>query len=59
VLVTQQFKTAQFMPAAVRTDLQNDLGVLRPFGVGVEWPQMEIGTSGERFNPWGVELFAS
>jgi hypothetical protein len=57
VLVTQQFKTAQFMPAAVRTDLQNDVVCYGRSVIGVEWPQMENGAAGDRFNPWGVELF--
>src|SRR5690349_22404787 len=57
VIVTQQFKTAQFMPTAVRTDLQNDVVCYGRSVIGVEWPQMENGTAGDRFNPWGVELF--
>jgi hypothetical protein len=57
VLVTQQFKTAQFMPAAVRTELQHDVVCYGRSVIGREWPQMEDGTAGGRFNPWGVELF--
>ena len=57
VIVTQQFKTAQFMPTAIRTDLQNDVVCYGRSVIGVEWPQMENGTAGDRFNPWGVELF--
>jgi hypothetical protein len=57
VLVTQQFKTAQFMPADVRTQLQNGVVCYGRSVVGLEWPQMEDGTAGRRYNPWGVELF--
>lgn len=57
VLVTQQFKTAQFMPVGVRADLADSVVCYGRSVVGQEWPQMESGTIGDRFNPWGVELF--
>jgi hypothetical protein len=58
VLVTQQFKSAQFMPAAVRADLADGIVCYGRSVVGQEWPQMESGeAAGDRFNPWGIELF--
>jgi hypothetical protein len=57
VVLVQQFKTAQFMPAAVRRELADDVVCYGRSVVGLEWPQMKKGTAGDRFNPWGVELF--
>jgi hypothetical protein len=57
VLVAQQFKTAQFMPAGVRSELADGVVCYGRSVVAREWPQMQSGTIGDRFNPWGVELF--
>jgi hypothetical protein len=57
VLVMQQFKTAQLLPVADRVQLQHDVVCYGRSVIGREWPQMQDGTAGSRFNPWGVELF--
>jgi hypothetical protein len=56
-LVMQQFETAQFMPAAVRPRLSGDLICYARSVVSEEWPEMEAGTLGNSFNPWGVAMF--
>ena len=57
LLVAQQFETAQFMPAAVRSRLSGELICYARAVVHQEWPRMEDGTAGETFNPWAVPLF--
>jgi len=57
VVVTQQFKTAQFMPDAVGGDLADGLVCYGRSVVEQEWPRMDTAAVSEGFNPWGVELF--
>ena len=57
LVVAQQFETAQFMPAAQRQELSDGLVCYAAFVVHREWPQLEDGTLGNAFNPWGVALF--
>jgi Protein of unknown function (DUF4239) len=57
LLVTQQFETAQFLPAAVSERLSGELVCYARTVVHEEWPRMEAGTSGNALNPWGVGLF--
>jgi hypothetical protein len=56
-IVMQQFETAQFMPVAVRPRLSGDLVCYARSVVHQEWPEMEAGTLGNSFNPWGVAMF--
>ena len=55
--MVQQFETAQFMPAAVRAKLSGELVCYARTVVHQEWPEMEAGTLGNSFNPWGVAMF--
>jgi hypothetical protein len=55
--VAQQFETAQFMPAAQRQELSDGLVCYAAYVVEQEWRQLEDGTNGNTFNPWGVALF--
>jgi hypothetical protein len=55
--VMQQFETAQFLPAAVRTRLSGELVCYGRSVINTEWPQMEDGTIGDKINPWGEALF--
>jgi hypothetical protein len=55
--VMQQFETAQFLPAAVRTRLSGELICYGRSVIHGEWPQMEDGTIGDTINPWGAALF--
>jgi hypothetical protein len=57
LLVSQQFETAQFLPAEVRDELGNELVCYARSIVEGEWPALEEGTQGDAVNPWGVELF--
>src|SRR3954453_5310772 len=57
--VSQQFETAQFMPAAVRARLGDDLVCYGRAVVEQEWPRLADGTEGEALNPWTVPLFRS
>jgi hypothetical protein len=57
VVVTQQFKTAQFMPDAVSGDLADDLVCYGRSVVDQEWPRMDTAAVTDGFNPWGVEMF--
>jgi hypothetical protein len=57
LVVAQQFETAQFMPAAQRQALGDGLVCYARYVVEQEWPQMEAGTEGDAFNPWGVSMF--
>jgi hypothetical protein len=57
VLVAQQFKTAQFMPVAVRDKLAGDLVCYGRSVVSQEFPQMEQGSLADGLNPWGLEMF--
>ena len=55
--VVQQFETAQFLPAPVRSRLDGGLICYGRSVVYQEWPQMEAGNSGDALNPWTVVLF--
>jgi hypothetical protein len=55
--VSQQFETAQFLPAAVRRQLGDELFCYARSIVHEEWPRLEAGVQGDAVNPWGVELF--
>jgi hypothetical protein len=57
LVLAQQFETAQFMPEAVREALGDSIVCYARYTVNREWPRLEQGTEGNRFNPWGVELF--
>ena len=55
--VLQQYETAQFLPAAVRTRLGGQLVCYGRSVVHLEWPQMEHGSEGDTISPWGAALF--
>jgi hypothetical protein len=57
--VTQQFETAQFLPAKVRTRLTGGLVCYGRSIVHQEWPEMRNGTIGDAINPWSISLFRS
>src|SRR3954466_10374288 len=57
--LTQQYETAQFLPAAVRPGLTGQLTCYGRSVVNQEWPRMEDGSSGDTLNPWAVALFRS
>src|SRR5439155_17722344 len=56
-MVTEQFETAQLMPPAVRGRFSGELVCYARSVVHQEWPQMESGSLGDGFNPWGVTMF--
>jgi hypothetical protein len=56
-IVMQQFETAQFLPVRVRATLSGELVCYGRNVVHQEWPEMEAGTLGNSFNPWGVAMF--
>jgi hypothetical protein len=56
-IVTQQFETAQFFPAAARAPLSGELVCYARTVIHQEWPQMQAGTLGDTVNPWGVATF--
>lgn len=55
-MVTQQFQTAQFLPAAVREPLGDELTCYARFVVYQEWPELEAGTERD-VNVWEVAMF--
>jgi hypothetical protein len=57
VVLAQQVQTAQFLPADDRDALTGQLVCYARSVVDVEWAQMQDGTLGDAFNPWGAELF--
>ena len=57
--VAQQFETAQFLPAPMRTRVSGELVCYARAVVHREWPRMQSGTLGEAPNPWGVAVFRS
>jgi hypothetical protein len=57
--VVQQFETAEFMPAVVRTRLTGEIVCYGRSVVHQEWPQMEAGNAGDSINPWSIALFRS
>jgi len=58
-LVTEQFETAQLMPAAVRGRFSGELVCYARSVVHREWPRMESGSLGDAYNPWGIVMFAT
>jgi hypothetical protein len=56
-IVTQQFETAQFFPAAARAPLSGALLCYARTVVNQEWSQMRAGVLGDKVNPWGVVTF--
>jgi hypothetical protein len=56
-VVAEQFETAQLMPVAVRGRFSGELICYARSVVHQEWPQMESGSLGDGFNPWGVTMF--
>jgi hypothetical protein len=58
-VVTQQFETAQFLPAAMRGRVSGELVCYARAVVHREWPRMTAGTIGDSPNPWGVAVFRS
>src|SRR6478735_8520489 len=58
-LVTEQFETAQLMPAAVRGRFSGELVCYARSVVHREWPLMESGSLGDSYNPWGIVMFAT
>jgi amino acid transporter len=55
--VAQQYETAQFMPANVRSALSGELVCYGRSVVHQEWPLMRDGKVDDTLNPWGVALF--
>jgi hypothetical protein len=55
--VTQQFETAQFLPAAARERLGGELICYGRSVIGQEWPRLETGTESGAVNPWGLAMF--
>jgi hypothetical protein len=56
-IVTQQFETAQFFPAAARAPLAGELVCYARTVIHQEWPQMQKHTLGDKANQWGVATF--
>lgn len=59
LVVTQQFETAQFLPAAVGRRLGDQLLCYARSVVDQEWPRMEEGSLGDVINPWAAAMFRS
>jgi hypothetical protein len=56
-IISEEFETAQLMPAAVRARFSGELICYARSVVHQEWPQMESGTLGNGHNPWGIAMF--
>ena len=56
-IVTQQFETAQFLPAAVRGPLGDQLICYARSVAYEEWPRMTAGEGAPAANRWAVPLF--
>jgi hypothetical protein len=56
-IVAEQFETAQFMPVPQRDRFSGELVCYARTVVHQEWPQMQAGTLGNGYNPWGVAMF--
>jgi hypothetical protein len=57
LVLLQQFETAQFLPARAGRRLSGELVCYGRYVVNREWPQMESGSQGDDFNPWGIAMF--
>jgi Protein of unknown function (DUF4239) len=55
--VVQQYESAQFLPASVRSQLGGELVCYGRYVVHEEWPAMEAGNAGDTINPWSFALF--
>ena len=55
--VSEQFETAQFLPASVRGQLSGELVCYGRDVVHQEWPAMSSGSLGDQVNPWSVAMF--
>ena len=56
-IVTQQFQTAQLLPAAARKPLSESLICYARTVVFEEWPQLTSGAGAGLVNPWSVSMF--
>ena len=56
-IISEEFETAQLMPAAVRGRFSGELICYGRSVVHVEWPQMESGSLANGHNPWGIAMF--
>jgi len=56
-IISEQFETAQLMPAAVRGRFSGELICYARSVVHQEWPRMESGTLANGHNPWGIAMF--
>jgi hypothetical protein len=55
--LSEQFETAQFLPASVSGTLSGQLVCYGRTVVHQEWPLMRTGELGDTINPWSVALF--
>ncbi len=56
-IVSQQFETAQFLPAAIAPRLSGELVCYARAVVRDEWPRREAGDQDDTINPWSVAMF--
>ena len=56
-IISEEFETAQLMPAAVRGRFSGELICYGRSVVHEEWPQMESGSLANGHNPWGIAMF--
>ena len=56
-IISEEFETAQLMPAAVRARLSGELVCYGRSVVHQEWPRLESGTLANGHNPWGIAMF--
>jgi hypothetical protein len=56
-IISEEFETAQLMPAAVRGRLSGELVCYARSVIHQEWPRMEAGNLGNGHNPWGIAMF--
>jgi len=56
-IISEEFETAQLMPAAVRGRFSGELICYARSVVHEEWPRMESGSLANGHNPWGIAMF--
>lgn len=56
-VLSQQFQTAQMLPAVARQPLSDALVCYARNVVHIEWPQMRGGNGSNLINPWSVTMF--
>jgi hypothetical protein len=56
-IISEQFETAQLMPAAVRGRFSGELICYARSVVHQEWPRLVSGTLANGHNPWGIAMF--